>query len=134
MRTKEFLSQAFYLDRKIESNMYEVQRLNSLACNATACFDGMPKATNSGHSKIEEAVVKICELEEIIGQQMIELVELKKKIRQAIESVGDVECETLLSERYLSYKTWEEIAAHFCCCLDNVYRIHRKALSLVKIK
>lgn len=133
MRTKEYLSQAFYLDRKIESNMYEVERLNSLARNATACFDGMPK-THSNHSKIEEAVVRICELEETIGQQMIELVELKKKIRQAIESVGDIECETLLSERYLSYKTWEEIADHFCCCLDNIYRIHRKALSLVKIQ
>lgn len=134
MRTKEFLSQAFYLDRKIEANMYEVQRLNSLARNATACFDGMPKSNHSGRSKIEEAVVKICELEETIGEQMIELVELKKKIRQAIESVGDVECETILSERYLSYKSWEEISDHFCCCLDNVYRIHRKALSLVKIK
>lgn len=133
MRTKEYLSQAFYLDRKIESNMFEVERLNSLARNATACFDGMPK-THNGHSKIEEAVVRICELEEIIGQQMIELVELKKKIRLAIESVGDIECQTLLSERYLSYKTWEEIADHFCCCLDNIYRIHRKALSLVKIK
>ena len=37
-----------------------------------------------------------------------------------------------LEMRYLCYRSWEQIAVDMSYCIDNVYRLHRKALRLVE--
>jgi hypothetical protein len=42
-----------------------------------------------------------------------------------------MKCETLLKMRYLTFMTWEQIAAQLNYSNDYIYHLHRKALSLV---
>ena len=48
---KEYLKQAFYLDKRINSKLEQVESLNALATKATSTLSDMPKSPNRGTSK-----------------------------------------------------------------------------------
>ena len=93
----------------------------------------MPRNPNKGHSRLEDAVIKIIELETEINKDMLELVELKKDIIRRIKAVESAELQTILELRYLSYMRWEEIAIELGYGIDNVFRLHRNALDEIMI-
>ena len=48
MNAKEYLKQAFYLDKRINSKLEQVESLNALATKATSTLSDMPKSPNRG--------------------------------------------------------------------------------------
>ena len=82
---------------------------------------------------MEDAIIKIIDLENEINQDMMKLVELKKDIIRRIKAVESAELQTILELRYLSYMRWEEIAIELGYGIDNVFRLHRNALDEIKI-
>ena len=78
-----------------------------------------------------EVVAKIVDLQTEINHDIDRLIDLKREMVMLIKSVDNTECQTLLELRYLCFKTWEQIAVDMGYTIDNVYRIHRKALSVV---
>ena len=130
---KKYLSQAFGLTQRIESKLGQIADLHGLAEKATATVSDMPGSPNRNIHKMEDAVVKIVELESEIKRDMMELVELKKDIIRRIKAVDSVELQTILELRYLSYMRWEEIAVELGYGIDNVFRLHRNALDEIKI-
>ena len=93
----------------------------------------MPKTPRAHRSAMEEAVVKIMDLEKQISNDITVLVRLKSSIAQAIRGVNSMECETILEMRYLTFLSWEEIAAQLGYSQDYIYQLHRKALALVRV-
>ena len=130
---KKYLSQAFGLNQRIESKLGQIEELHDLATKATVTYSDMPRNQNKGHSRLEDAVIKIIELETEINKDMVELVELKKDIIRRIKAVESTELQTVLELRYLSYMRWEEIAIELGYGIDNVFRLHRNALDEIKI-
>ena len=130
---KKYLSQAFGLNQRIESKLGQIEELHDLATKATVTYSDMPRNPNKGHSRLEDAVIKIIELENEINKDMVELVELKKDIIRRIKAVESTELQTVLELRYLSYMRWEEIAIELGYGIDNVFRLHRNALDEIKI-
>ena len=130
---KKYLSQAFGLNQRIESKLGQIEELHDLATKATVTYSDMPRNPNNGHSRLEDAVIKIIELETEINKDMVELVELKKDIIRRIKAVESTELQTVLELRYLSYMRWEEIAIELGYGIDNVFRLHRNALDEIKI-
>ena len=57
--------------------------------------------------------------------------ELKEKIMATIQSVADVELQTLLEKRYLCFLSWEKIAVEMHYSIQHIYRMHDTALSCV---
>ncbi len=92
-----------------------------------------PKTASDIKSPLEEAVVRIVDLESEIALNIAELVKLKQEIANAIRGVNSIECETLLEMRYLAFMTWEDIAMQMNYSHDYIYHLHRKALSLVRM-
>lgn len=82
---------------------------------------------------MEDAIIKIIDLENEINQDMMRLVELKKDIIRRIKAVESAELQTILELRYLSYMRWEEIAIELGYGIDNVFRLHRNALDEIMI-
>ena len=82
---------------------------------------------------MEDAIIKIIDLENEINQDMMKLVELKKDIIRRIKAVESAELQTILELRYLSYMRWEEIAIELGYGIDNVFRLHRNALDEIMI-
>lgn len=130
---KRYLSQAFGLNQRIESKLGQIEELHDLATKATVTYSDMPKDLNRDGSRMEDAVIRIIELETEINRDMVRLVELKKDIIRRINTVDNSELQTILELRYLSYMKWEEIAVELNYGIDNVFRLHRNALGEIRI-
>jgi DNA-directed RNA polymerase specialized sigma subunit len=93
----------------------------------------MPKVPSAHCSAIEEAVLRIVDLETEVSNGIAGLMQLKKNIGESIRGINSMECETILEMRYLTFMTWEQIAAQLNYSNDYIYHLHRKALSLVRV-
>ena len=133
MAAKEYLGQAYRLDQRINSKLEQLESLNSLATKCSSTLTGMPRNPNRNTSMVSDAVAKIVDLQAEINRDIDLLVDLKCDMVRIIKSVDNAEYQTLLELRYLCFKTWEQIAVDMNYCIDNVYRIHRKALRAVSI-
>lgn len=133
MTAKEYLSQAYRLDKRIDSKIEQLKSLNLLATKCTSTLSYMPKSQSAGNSRLEDTVVKIVDLQEEINRDIDSLVDLKRDIVRTIKSVQNPEYQIILELRYLCFKTWEEIAVQMNCSIDNVFKIRKNALKSVVI-
>lgn len=133
MTAKEYLSQAYRLDKRIDSKIEQLKSLNLLATKCTSTLSDMPKSQSAGNSRLEDTVVKIVDLQEEINKDIDSLVDLKRDIVRTIKSVQNPEYQIILELRYLCFKTWEEIAVQMNCSIDNVFKIRKNALKSVVI-
>jgi hypothetical protein len=134
MNAKEYLSQAWYLDKRIKTKERQLDWLRSHAAYVSPKISDEPKVSASGRrSPVEEAVVRIVELERDINDSIAKLMRLKTEIAGVIRSVNSMECETLLEMRYLTFLGWDQVAAQLNYSQDYVYHLHRKALGLVRV-
>ena len=65
---KEYLSQAFRIDQRIQSKMEQVASLNDLATRATATYSDMPGSETRNLHRMEDAILSIIELEAEINE------------------------------------------------------------------
>ena len=133
MTVKEYLGQAYRLDQRINSKLEQLESLNGLATKCTSTLTGMPKNPSRSTSLMADAVAKIVDLQAEINRDIDLLVDLKCEMVRVIKNVDHAEYQTLLELRYLCFKTWEQIAVDMNYSIDNVYRIHRKALCAVSL-
>ena len=80
MTAKEYLSQAFRLDQRINSKLEQVSRLRGMAVKATGSFQAERISGTSQHSPMESAVVKLIDLEYEINDDIDRLVDLKREM------------------------------------------------------
>ena len=133
MNAKEYLMQARYLDERITSKTQQIASLNELATKCTSTFSDMPKSPNHGSSRMEDAVIKIIDLEERIQKDIEALVDLKREIMGVIKAVPNVEYQTLLEKRYLCFITWEQIAVDMNYSMQHIHRMHSMALKEIVV-
>lgn len=133
MNAKEYLKQAFYLDKRINSKLEQVENLNALATKASSTLSDMPKSPNRGTSRLEDTIVKIIDLQEEINRDIDKLVDLKKEIANSIFELKDKEEQTVLEKRYLCFNSWEQIAVDMNYSIQYCFNIHRNALGKISI-
>ena len=133
MTAKEYLNQAFLLDQQISSKMAQLSSLQSLSMKVTTTYSDVPASGTRNVHQMEDVIVKIMEMQEEIDQDLEALVDLKAQILRTIKKVDNTECRVLLELRYLCFYTWEQIAVEMDCTINNVYRLHRKALNKVRV-
>ena len=133
MKAKEYLSQAYRLDQRIDAKIEQVMSLRNLAAKATSTLsDAMPSGTRNVH-RMEDIIMKIIDLEDEINADIDRLVALKREIVSTIKSVPNLEYQILLELRYLCFKPWEQIAVEMGYGIDNVFRLHQKALKDLEV-
>jgi len=128
MTAKEFLSQARYLDMRINSKVEQIESLNDLATKCTSTLTGMPRNPSASTSLMADAISKIVDLQAEIGKDVQDLVELKHSISSLIKSVPNTELQTLLEKRYLCFQSWEKIAVDMYHTVHYLYKLHNEAL------
>jgi len=130
---KNFLMKAYRVDQRINTRIEQIASLNDMALKATSTISDMPGCATRDVHKKEDVIVRILDLEERLKQDMVQLIELKRQILDAIAKMDDPELQTLLEMRYVSYSSWEQIAVELNYGIDNVFKPHRKALDLIRI-
>lgn len=131
MTAKEYLNQAFYLDRRINSKLDMLATLKEMATKTTVVMqDDVVSHTKNVHA-LEDAVSKIVDMQNEINMEIDRLVDTKQEILRTIQEVQKPDYQMLLELRYICFRSWEEIADRLCCTVSNVYKMHTKALQAV---
>jgi len=133
MTEKEYLSQAWRIDRVINAKLAQVRSLRELATKATATWSDIPPSGSRNFHRMEDIIVKILDLESEINADILSLVDTKREIVYSIKAVENEDYRTLLELRYLAFQSWEEIADDMKYSKSRIYEIHRDALNAIKI-
>ena len=128
MSTKDYLSQAYRIDQRINSKLEQVMSLRDLLGKATGTLSGAPKAATPNPHSMEDTIAKMVDLENEINEDIDALVDLKAEIMRRIKRVENTEYQTILELRYLCFKRWEEIAVDMGYSLRRLYELHDCAL------
>ena len=128
MSTKDYLSQAYRIDQRINSKLAQVMSLRDLLSKATGTLSGAPKAATPNPHSMEDTIAKMVDLENEINEDIDALVDLKSEIMRRIKRVENTEYQTILELRYLCFKRWEEIAVEMGYSLRRLYELHDCAL------
>ncbi len=129
MKIKEYLMQAYRIDQRINSKLEQIAALHDLATKATVTYSDMPKSPNRSGSKIEDAIIKIRDLEDEINRDIDKLVDLKTDITHLIKNLDSHEHQIILEQRYLCFKPWEQIAVDMGYSIQHTFRLHDAALT-----
>ena len=132
MKTKEYMQQAFFLDKRINSLMRQINNLWDQATNTTQVISDMPRNPSGEISKMESRVVDICDLTDEIKKQTDKLKKLRKEMMVVVEEVPDPEYQLILQERYFEMLTWEDIASDINRSVRSAQLMHGKALEAVQ--
>ena len=128
MNTKEYLSQAYRIDQRINSKLAQVMSLRDLLGKATGTLSDTPKAATPNPHSMEDTIAKMVDLENEINEDIDVLVDLKAEIMRRIKRVENTEYQTILELRYLCFKRWEFIAVELGYDLRYLYKLHDQAL------
>ena len=126
---KDYLSQAYRIDQRINSKLEQVASLRALATKATGAIQENPVSHTRDVHSLESTIAKIVDLEKEINADIDSLVDTKCEIVGVIKAVASSEYQTLLEMRYLCFKTWEQIAVALDHDVRWVYSLHDKALA-----
>ena len=129
---KEYLGQAYRIDQRINSKIEQVSALNNMAIKATSTISDMPGSATRNIHRMEDVIVKIINLQNEINADIDELVDFKAEVMSVIKSIDNLEYQTLLELRYLCFKPWEQIAIELGYSINNVFKMHRKAIELLE--
>lgn len=133
MTPKEYLNQAYWLDRRIDSKLEQLSALRDTATKTTAVMDGeVVSHTRNVHS-LQDVIAKIVDMQEEINGDIDALVDLKRDIMRTIREIEDPEAQTVLELRYLCFKRWEEISVIMNYSVRRVYQIHDEALEKIPV-
>lgn len=132
MTTKEYLSQAYHLDQRINSKIEQLKRWQDLAIKATSTLSKTSSCSYENSHKMEDNMVKIIDLKNEINNDIDRLIDLKKDIMALINGVNEQEYQTLLELRYLCFKKWKQIALDMGYDVSWIHRLHNKALKKLK--
>ena len=133
MNAKEYLGQAYWLDKRINSKLNMVMSLRETATKTTSVMhDDVVSHTRNVHS-MQDVIVKIIEIERELDADIDRLVDLKAEVRRAISQVEEPEQQLVLELRYLCYKKWSEIMIELNYSEPTVYRLHDEALKKIAV-
>lgn len=129
MTAKDYLSQAYKMDRRIRIIEEKVRKLRSMIECSSPSLDSAGGGSSS--QRIPDMLSKIVGYEERAAELRRQLVEKYLEIDSAIHSVPDTTQREVLERRYLLYQKWSVIAEEMNYSLDNVFKLHGKALQKI---
>ena len=132
MTAKEYLSQAWNIDRRLNDKVAHVSQLRDMAMNVSAVISDMPKSPSPNNQRMENIIARLTDTEDEINADIDRLVSLKLEIMNTIWQVADENAQMVLERRYHSFKSWEDIAADMSVSIRWVHKIHAKALDEVE--
>ena len=124
------LRSVWVLQQQIDAYKIELQNLRDNAGRITPAYSLAPGGSGTGQ-RIENAMAKIVDAENIIQSEMEILMVALGEIRQLISLVDDPILRLILHKRYLCYRKWEQIAADLSYSWKQIHRLHNRALNII---
>lgn len=128
MTAKEYLSQAYRLDRRIDSKLEQLSALRETTTKATAVMNDVVVSRTRNMQSLQETIEKIVDMERELNTDIDTLVDLKREMTGFIKQVKSPQHQLILEMRYLTYKNWKDIAEALELDERYVYKLHGAAL------
>lgn len=132
MTAKEWLNRGWKLNREIDALLEEQRRALELA-TATTSAPQEDKVQGGEGNRTAERFANYAAYAAEIDSRIDELFQIKQEIDQAIEKVENTTYRTLLFERYINFKKWEQIAVDMDYSFRQITRLHGEALKKIKM-
>jgi len=130
---KEYLSQAYWLNQRIDRKLAQVSRLKNMATKATGSHQAQRLSGTSRHSPMENCLVEVVDMECEINADIDRLVDLKRELAACILQLEDCSQKRVLELRYLDGLTWEDIAKLMRDYdVHHIFQVHGKALQQIE--
>ena len=132
MKVKEYLHQAYRLDKRIQSDIEEMECLREMATSVSSpSWDEKVQTSRNTDAKFVRCLERIMDLESKINAEVDNLVALKEQIRCVINEVADTDERMVLRYRYVHNFTWEQIGDELNADKSTIRRWHGNALNHV---
>ena len=132
MTAKEYLNQGYRLDKKINSNLKELEQLRSMANSISSPgFEDHHRPGTPTEASFVRVLERVWKMEEMLNAEIDVLVDLREQIRCVIDAVSDPNERLVLRYRYIHNMTWEKISEELHAGETSIRRWHRAALSHV---
>ena len=103
-----------------------------MTTHITQVLSDMPKSASHNNHRLQDVISRLMDTEAEVDENIDRLVDLKIEIMNTIWKVEDVNCRHLLEERYINFKSWEEIASDMNVSVRWVHKLHAKGLELIE--
>jgi DNA-directed RNA polymerase specialized sigma subunit len=135
MTAKEYLSKGRELNLTIKSHEAIIDNLRRMEQSIPIPqFDQeVVDHSRSFKAPFEKWIYKRLDWEAKVSKEKEELVRVQKELGDVIMKIDDTSYQAVLMLRYVAFKNWTDIAAELSFSDSYVYRLHGKALLLVKI-
>jgi DNA-directed RNA polymerase specialized sigma subunit len=131
MTAKEYLRQAYKMDKRIRILQGKVDKLRSALEYHSPSLEG---GGGSGSAdRMPDTISKIMEYEQHAAQLQTAYVDKYIEIDRAIHSVEDDTMREVLERRYLLYQKWEQIAQEMHFTERRIFQLHGKALQKISL-
>ena len=134
MTVKEYLSQSYRLEQRIELCRLEIEQLRELVTAIrSAGFEEHYNVTRNTSSQFEKILMKIMEVEEKEGIMLETLLTFKEELKSIINSIENKDERLVLYYRYCYCMMWTQIADKLGWDARTIKRWHNKALAKISL-
>ena len=133
MTVKEYLSQAFTIDRILRMRQTQIEELEAKRFFIGTTLDGVAVKTGHRKDRIGNLSAKLLDMIDDYIQDTERLLSLKAEIKGLIDKLDNQTHRLILTERYINLKRWEDVAADNNYSWQHVHKLHNQALRSVEI-
>lgn len=135
MNAQHFMNRAYKLKKKIASAKLSLKAIKADAVSLKGInYDRDPVSMTHMSSPTEDAVMRIIYREEALHDMENELTCLKLEIADMIDLLPDQDWQTVMTERHLCFKEYEDIAKDMTYSIRWVKQLHSDAMAFVEKK
>lgn len=132
MTVKEYLSQSYRLEQRIELCRMEIEKLRELA--TSICPVGLEEHFNASRNTdapFEKTMIKIVDMEEKERRMIDALLSFKEELKNIINAIESKDERLVMYYRYCNSMLWTQIADKLGCDARTVKRWHNKAIAKI---
>lgn len=107
MTAKEYLNQAYYIDREINLTLAKADKLRQSLYGRAVTYDSTAVQSNGDKDVIGKTIEKIDEYERKANEMIDRLIEKRIEIENTIKAVPDSVQREILERRYLLFQEWD---------------------------
>lgn len=123
---KNYLSQAYYIDKRVITLQDELTMLESKLERCTASYTSF--RGGGSQPTFEYNLDKVMKYREMLNHEIDNLIECKRNIKQTIAKLDNDKERLILYKKYINFQTFESIADDLDITPRQVYKIYKKSL------
>lgn len=102
MDVKEWLRQLPQIEARVRAKEAQIRKYRDMATRATSTMEAVRVSGSSNRSRVEDAVVSVCDLETDVREELRELRRFRRDAMAVIRAVADVRYRDILEMHYIN--------------------------------